>query len=48
VHTPALHRDLPHVFASSGIDVRYINQQPHPILGREHRDESNWWLVSAL
>jgi precorrin-6B methylase 2 len=48
VHTPALHRELPQVFASHGIDVRYINQQPHPILGRERRDESNWWLVSAI
>jgi hypothetical protein len=25
-----------------------INQRPLPVLGREDRSESNWWLVSSL
>jgi precorrin-6B methylase 2 len=48
VHTPALFRDLPPVFAGRGLEVEYIHQKPHPILGRERRDESNWWLVNKL
>ena len=48
VHTPALHESLPPMFASAGLDVHYINQQAHPVLGRERRVESNWWLVSTL
>jgi hypothetical protein len=48
VHTKDLYRDLPPLFASNGLEVEYIHQQPHAILGREHRDESNWWLVTKL
>src|SRR5258708_11813053 len=46
IHTQALFDSLPPMFASRGLDVHYINQEPHSILGRERRDESNWWLVS--
>lgn len=46
VHSEELFRAMPAVFASRGIDVRYIYQRPHPLLGREHRDRANWWLVS--
>jgi hypothetical protein len=48
VHTPELYRSMPPVFAARGIDVHYINQAPHALLGREHRVETNWWLVSRL
>ena len=46
VHTEALFRELPVLFASRGIEVHYIHQKPHRLLGRERRDESNWWLVN--
>jgi hypothetical protein len=48
VHTHDLFRDLPPLFASRGLGMHYIHQQPHAILGREQRVESNWWLVSTL
>jgi precorrin-6B methylase 2 len=35
-------------FAAAGMPVVQINQQPHPLLGRERRDLENWWLVSDL
>lgn len=35
-------------FRDAGMPVMQINQQPHPILGRECRDVENWWLVSDL
>ena len=35
-------------FAAAGMHVLQINQQPHPLLGRERRDLENWWLVSDL
>lgn len=46
VHTEELYGSIPGVFALRGIGVRYIHQRPHPLLGREHRDKVNWWLVS--
>jgi hypothetical protein len=48
VHTQTLFRDLPPLFALNGLVMHYIHQKPHAILGRERRDESNWWLVSTL
>lgn len=35
-------------FAAAGMPVEQINQRAHPLLGREHRDVENWWLVSTL
>ena len=48
VHTQELHESMPPIFAKRGIDVHYINQARHALLGREHRAETNWWLVSRL
>ena len=36
------------MFAAHGLNLSQVNQRPLPILGREHRDEANWWLVSDL
>jgi hypothetical protein len=35
------------VFAAHGHELRRVEQQPLPVLGREMRDAANWWLVSA-
>jgi hypothetical protein len=34
-------------FAAHGHELRKVEQQPLPVLGREMRDAANWWLVSA-
>jgi Methyltransferase FkbM domain len=46
VHSEELFRSIPGMFALRGIGLRYVPQSPHPLLGREHRDKANWWLVS--
>jgi Methyltransferase FkbM domain len=35
-------------FSTHGLKLMQINQRPLPLLGREERDEANWWLVSEL
>lgn len=35
-------------FADRGLELRRIDQQPLPLLGRDVRDRDNWWLVSTL
>jgi hypothetical protein len=35
-------------FAKAGLDLEKRDQKPLPVLGREQRAESNWWLVSQL
>lgn len=35
-------------FAERGLRLLQINQRPLRLLGRETRDEQNWWLVSDL
>jgi hypothetical protein len=35
-------------FGAIGLVLQQIDQQPLPVLGREHRDADNRWLVSAL
>ena len=35
-------------FAAAGLRLEQHDQRPLPVLGREHREESNWWLVSPL
>ncbi len=44
-HFLAQFRDL---FAEHGHPLVQINQQPYRLLGRDLRDEKNWWLVSDL
>jgi hypothetical protein len=48
VHTAALLPSIIELFSSYGLHLEKINQRPLPVLGREHRDVENWWLVSAL
>jgi SAM-dependent methyltransferase len=48
VHRRPLIDELRAAFASRGLDLELIEQQPLPLLGREVRDADNWWLVSKL
>ncbi len=48
IHDFSYLENLTRLFASRGIRLRQVNQQPLPILGREHRSELNWWLISDL
>ncbi len=48
VHSGEFIAPITETFLQHGIRLRRIDQQPYPILGREERDESNWWLVSEL
>jgi hypothetical protein len=47
VHRREYLETLTKMFAAHRHELRQIDQQPLPILGRETRDEANWWLVSA-
>lgn len=48
VHKEPFLSRLQRTFASHGLHLLQINQRPLPLLGRETRDEQNWWLVSSL
>jgi hypothetical protein len=48
VHKKEFLSELKQIFAKSGHALIQINQRPLPFLGREDRDEKNWWLVSNL
>jgi FkbM family methyltransferase len=48
VHKREFLSELKQIFAKSGHALIQINQRPLPFLGREDRDEKNWWLVSNL
>jgi hypothetical protein len=48
VHKAEYLDELKRIFAARGLNLSQVNQRPLPILGREHRDEANWWLVSDL
>jgi hypothetical protein len=48
VHQEQFLPELKQIFAESGHSLMQINQRPVPFLGREDRDEKNWWLVSNL
>jgi hypothetical protein len=48
VHREEYLQQLQSQFASSGITLQQVNQRPLPFLGRERRDDANWWLVSQL
>ena len=48
VHHSSYIEPLMQTFASHGLTLTQIDQRPLPILGREHRDPDNRWLVSRL
>lgn len=48
VHKPEFLSSIPRLFASHGLVLDQINQRPLKLIGRELRDEQNWWLVSRL
>lgn len=48
VHDASFLDILTQRFSVEGIKLRQVNPQALPIVGREKRSESNWWLVSEL
>lgn len=48
VHKEHFLQSIPRLFESHGLILDQINQRPLKLLGREMRDEQNWWLVSRL
>ena len=48
VHKPEFLSTIPRLFASHSLHLDQINQRPLKLIGRELRDEQNWWLVSRL
>jgi hypothetical protein len=48
VHQEKFMESITKLFATHGMEVTRIDQQPVPFLGREMRSEENWWLVSSL
>jgi hypothetical protein len=48
VHKESFLDSIPEIFASHGQKLVRVDQRPLPLLGREVRDESNWWLVSEI
>ena len=48
VHDAAFLDILIQKLSFQGVQMRQINQQSIPIIGRERRSKFNWWLVSEL
>ena len=48
VHKEHFLESIPRLFKSHGLTLDQINQRPLKLIGREMRDEQNWWLVSRL
>lgn len=48
VHKQSFLKTIPRLFADYGLVLDQINQRPLRLIGREVRDEDNWWLVSRL
>ena len=48
IHKPEFLESVPRLFAAHGFTLDQINQRPLKLIGRELRDEHNWWLVSRL
>jgi hypothetical protein len=46
VHKREFIERLQQTFASRGLQLRLVEQQPLRLLGREERAADNWWLVS--
>jgi len=36
------------MFSEHGLNLVQVNQRPLPLLGREQRENTNWWLVSDI
>ena len=48
VHRGEFLESIPRLFAEYGLLLDQINQRPLKLIGRELRDEQNWWLVSRV
>jgi hypothetical protein len=48
VHEEEYLGQLQHMFSEHGLKLARVNQRPLSLLGREQRNEANWWLVSDL
>ena len=48
VHQRSFLQTIPRLFAKHGLQLDKIDQRPLRLIGRELRDEENWWLVSRL
>lgn len=48
VHKEHFLESIPRLFASHGLMLGQIDQRPLRFIGRETRDEQNWWLVSRI
>jgi FkbM family methyltransferase len=48
VHHRSFLETIPQLFAAHGLQLDQIDQRPLKLIGRELRDEENWWLVSHL
>jgi hypothetical protein len=48
VHHEHFLESIPRLFSSHGLGLDQIDQRPLKLIGRETRDEQNWWLVSRL
>jgi hypothetical protein len=48
VHEARFLPELKKIFAGQGHPLLLVDQRPVPVLGREQRELSNWWLVSDL
>jgi hypothetical protein len=48
VHKEHFLESIPRLFKSHGLTLDQSNQRPLKLIGREMRDEQNWWLVSRL
>ena len=48
VHQRSFLQTIPRLFAAHGLQLDQIDQRPLKLIGRDLRDEENWWLVSRL
>jgi Methyltransferase FkbM domain len=48
VHKEHFLQSIPRLFRSYDLALEQVNQRPLKLIGREMRDEQNWWLVSRL
>jgi hypothetical protein len=48
VHKQSFLESIPRLFGDHGLILDQINQRPLKLIGRDVRDEQNWWLVSRL